>query len=367
MIGLSQVRKILFVGDTVPNSSVAFGQSLKKLCAEHNVRVFNLEGAFSGLREPLFKAGPHLLLELNFFEPIAECFNVATLANNHVMDFGLEGLDTTILQCKRVGIATVGAGLNLDEAFAPLDIGNCRIISVAENEFGAAGKDKAGIATVDRPIEIYSLIKKGREAGKFVAVVAHGGTECIPIPPPYLRQRYKLWIEYGADLIVGNHPHVVQGFELYKNKPIFYSLGNFAFFNNDSFRDYANAHWSIAVSVDIPNNKIQTIPVRSDGNNIVDIDGSGRYEEEFSRLCSLIQSGNYSALYNQIAAEVYESWYPRLSTTSREDAALLLHYLRCDAHRNLVQTALSQKIGEPQSCEQTNFPLEESNIIAKLG
>jgi len=350
---VNEVSRLLFVGDTVPNKPFELGRSLRGLCFEHDVRVFNLEGAFSRLRKPLFKAGPHLLLEPNFFSEVTECFNIATLANNHVMDFGDEGLDTTILQCKKAGISTVGAGLNLGAAFSPLDIGNCRIISVAEHEFGAAGEDKAGIATVDRQNEVFEIIKQGRESGKFVAVVAHGGTELIPIPPPYLRQRYRLWIEYGANLIIGNHPHVVQGFELYKGKPIFYSLGNF-FFSNDSFRLYPNAHWSIAVSIDIANNNIRAIPIHCDENNIVDIATDNQYEGEFTRLCNLLKSDNYFDMYSSIASELYKSWYPRLSTTSREDAALLLHYLRCDAHRNLVQTELSHRIGETQSCEQIN-------------
>ena len=68
----------------------------------------------------------------------------------------------------RSQVATVGAGMNLKESFAPLDIGNCRIIAVAENEFGAAQANKAGIATVDRPLEIYRCIKEGKESGKFV-------------------------------------------------------------------------------------------------------------------------------------------------------------------------------------------------------
>jgi len=347
---VNEVNRLLFVGDTVPNKSFALGRSLKELCGEHDVRVFNLEGAFSRFRKPIFKAGSYLLLEPKFFEALTDCFNVATLANNHVMDFGAEGLDATIEQCKKAGISTVGAGLNLGAAFLPLETGNCRIISVAEREFGAAGKDKAGIATVDKSNKIYETIKQGRQSGKFVVVVAYGGTELIPIPPPYLRDRYKLWIDYGADLIIGSHPHVVQGFEWYKDKAIFYSLGNFIFFDG-AFKDYPNSQWSIAVSVDISNNNIRTIPVCSDENDVIDIAADRRYEEEFKRLCNLIQSDSYFEHYKQIANKLYKSWYPGLSTTSREDAALLLNCLRCDAHRNLIQNSLSQKIGEIETTD----------------
>lgn len=339
------VKTILFAGDTVPNVPFMLSESFKSFCDRHDLRVFNMEGSFSNSQKPLFKAGPHLLLNNKYIDPIAECFNIATLANNHSMDFGSEGLKTTIQICREKGIATVGAGMNLAEAFLPLDIGNCRIISIAENEFGAAQENKAGIATVDNPLKLYRSIKEGREAGKFVVVVAHGGTEVIPIPPPYLRERYKLWIEYGADLIIGNHPHVVQGHERHKGKSIFYSLGNFAFFN-DSFKKYPNANWSISVSLNIANDQIRVIPVLPNINRTIDLTLDRSYLEEFERLSVMITSPDYKSIYEQIAAEKYSSWYSRLATKSPEDAALLLHYLRCDAHRNIVQNALSQKIGE---------------------
>ena|GEM_PF-337521 len=344
MGALNQAGKVLFVGDTVPNRSFDIGRSLRKLCGEHDLRVFNLEGAFSNLREPLLKAGPHLLLEAGFLAPLAECFNVATLANNHVMDFGAEGLETTIQKCRGSGIATVGAGANVAEAFLPLDAGGCRIISVAEHEFGAARSDKAGIAVVDRPLELHSVIREGRDEDKFVIVVAHGGTERIPIPPPYLRERYKLWVEFGADLVIGNHPHVVQGYETYLGRPIFYCLGNFLFLS-DSER-HPQGSWSIAVSVDIPGRNVSVLPVSVSPNGLVDLDHDQGHPKEFERLCGMIQSDDYEALYLRIAAELYEKWYPRLGTAGPEDAALLLYYLRCDAHRNLVQAALSQRIHE---------------------
>jgi hypothetical protein len=346
------VKTILFVGDTVPNSPFMLGESFKSLCDEHDLRVFNLEGSFSNSQKPLslLKAGPHLLLNKKHFGPISKYFNVAILANNHSMDFGTEGLQATIELCNKNGIATVGAGMSLNEAFLPLDIGKCRIISVAENEFGAAKENKAGIATVDRPLEMYRIIKEGREAGKFVVVVAHGGSETITIPPPYLRERYKLWIEYGVDLVIGNHPHVVQGYERYNGKFIFYSLGNFVFFNG-SFEKYPNANWSVAVSVDIVTNQINAIPILPDKDRNIDLSANKSYAEEFKRLCAMITSPNYQSMYEQIAVEKYSSWYSRLATNSVEDAVLLLHYLRCDAHRNMVQSALSQAIGEPESGE----------------
>ena len=348
--------KILFAGDTVLNSPFTLGETIKHLCAQHNIRVFNLEGAFSEEQNPIIKAGTHILSNIDIFSSIEKYFNVAVLANNHIMDFGLEGLLTTLQTCKDKGFYYVGAGKNVSEAFYPLDIGNLRIIAVAENEFGAADTNNPGIATVDRPIEIYHLIREGRKLDKFVVIVSHGGSEVIPIPPPYLRERYKLWIEYGADLIIGNHPHTVQGSEIHKDKHIFYSLGNFAFFN-DNFKKYPNTDWSILVSFDIENNNYEVIPIILNNNQIIEVSDSSAHRIEFERLSMIITSSDYLKLYTKIASILYPIWYKRLDVAGIEDAAQLLHYLRCDAHRHLIQHELSSIIKEQVYSACFNYEL----------
>jgi len=361
----TKVKSLLFVGDTVPNVFFTFGDRFKSFCKQHSLRIFNLEGSFSIQQNPLFKAGPHLLLEDKIFIPLTECFNVAVIANNHAMDYGTEGLQTTLDLCHRNGIKTVGAGINIGEAFRPLDINNCRIIAVAENEFGSANENTPGIATTDNEREIFYKIREGRQNGQFVVVVAHGGTEIIPIPPPYLRERYRLWVEYGANLVISNHPHVVQGHEIYQGACIFYSLGNFAFFN-DSFKEYPNARWSIMVSIDLESKQINIIPVAPDKHNCIEIQTDIKIMNEYNRLCGLIASPDYPALYQKIAENLYQNWYKRLAATSKEDAALLLHYLRCDAHRNAIQKALSHTIGEEEMNPLKEYEIKTSETIKDI-
>ncbi len=354
MLEAGNGKKICFAGDTVVKKPFAIGQSLKNVLKSHDIAVFNLEGAFSRLCQPLSKAGSHILLKAEYLARLAECFNVATLANNHVMDFQVEGLKTTIEECKKAGIHTVGAGFNVKEAFAALDIDNCRIISVAEHEFGGAEENKAGIATVDKPHEIYNAIRKGCELGKQVFIVSHGGSELVSIPPPYLRERYKLWIDYGASAVIGNHPHVVQGYELYKGRPVFYSLGNFIFIENDSFDNFPNTKWSIVVSLDTSTGNIQIIPVKSDSGNTIDVaEDKKRYAEELAWLCELLTPENYLKLYEQTAVELYKTRYSGLPVTEVKDAEILLHYLRCDAHRSMIECGLVQLIDEFANSKST--------------
>lgn len=356
----TKINKILFVGDSVPNCRFTFSDRFVSVCQSHQLRVFNLEGSFSILQKPICKAGPHLLLEEKFLEGFVDCFNLAVIANNHAMDYGLEGLEATRYFCGRNNIEVVGAGANEDEAFSPFDRDGLRIIAVAENEFGAAGINAAGIASVENERQIFELIKNGKSHGKRVIVVVHGGSEVIPVPPPYVRERYKLWIEFGADLIIGNHPHVVQGHEIFKGKYIFYSLGNFAF-ENSSFMEYANSNWSLGVSFDVTKGTADIIPISVDDTNTIDIAGDYVINAEFNRLNSLLKDDDYMTVYNSICSKLYPIWYSRLMATSKIDAALLLHYFRCDAHRNMIVAALDQIVNDGNVTDLKNSRV----IIAK--
>lgn len=337
------MTQLLFAGDTVPNFIFQLGPKLREFGLKHDFRLLNLEGAFSVSRIPLPKAGPSLLLTDKCLPQITPTFNAASLANNHAMDYGKEGLLHTLNLCRQNNIATVGAGADEEQAFAPLIVEDCYILSVAENEFGAVGPDRAGVATVDQERRLFQAIQEGVRRNLFVVVVAHGGSEVLPVPPPYLRERYRMWVDFGARLVIGNHAHTVQGWEVYNGAHVFYSLGNFAFPFN-FFESYPDAQWSLLVSADT-NGAVGIRFVRLCENAVElvqDQDIAARAEA----LCAQLASEDYQGIYKEISRRFYETCYPRLATTSPADAALVLHYLRCDAHRNMICEALAQKMGE---------------------
>jgi poly-gamma-glutamate synthesis protein (capsule biosynthesis protein) len=341
--------KFFFVGDCVPTLSVKIGPNLRQVLESHDICCFNLEGSFSVEEIPLFKAGPHLLLNESALSSISTHFNVATLANNHAMDFGEEGLLKSLSICSQRGLKTIGAGLNIDEAFKPLDMYGVRLIAVAEHEFGGASRSTPGIASTDYFRKLYNLVVSGKKEGLKIIVVAHGGTEVIPIPPPYLRERYKLWVDYGVDVVIGSHPHSVQGFECYKQGTIFYSLGNFHFPGYPTHK-HPNTDWSLGASIDMEQNSITIYPISAAREGILEIEtGKMFYQSQLHELCSLLKSKEYLEIYHQISSQLYTKWYRRLAISSKYDAALLLHYLRCDAHRHIVSNALSQILGEGKS------------------
>lgn len=363
--------QIFFAGDTVIESAVEFEPGFESLLNSHAVKIFNFEGPLTKQRDKILKAGPHLMQAEKYLDSITNHFNVAVLANNHTMDYGAEGLEYTLEQLHRRGVATIGAGTDIDEAFEPLDVYGYRFIAVAEHEFGAASEQKAGIATVEEKRRLYRLIKEGKEDKRQVIILFHGGVELMPLPAPYVREWSKLWIDYGADLVVCSHPHVVQGYETYKEKAIFYSLGNFIF-NRPAFHNVQNGSWSLGVSINFVAETVNLLPLSCiDGKIDVLIDK--KYMNEIERLSDLIDSDGYMEHCLKYIKEEFKERYPLFQPRSKDEAALILHYFRCDAHRNFVSTALSDIIGEQstgmvkskEAAERKSSPESTADTVAK--
>ncbi|MDH4227443.1 MAG: CapA family protein [Deltaproteobacteria bacterium] len=161
--------------------------------------------------------------------------DVATLANNHMMDFGEPGLRDTLAALDAAGIARAGAGLDSKEARRPAifekDGVRVAVLSYSRTyplEFYATAKRAGTASGVEANIE--SDIKKARRDGADIVVVTfHWGAERVRMPKPYQIELAHLSIDSGADLVIGHHPHVTQPIEKYKGGVIFYSLGNFVF------------------------------------------------------------------------------------------------------------------------------------------
>ena len=159
-----------------------------------------------------------------------------TLANNHALDFGQEALLDTCEVLDQAGILHTGAGVNLAAAKEPVImekngirvgiIGTTRVIPVAG---WAAGNSHPGMLSTYDPTVVLAEIEELKENCDFVVVMVHWGIERDEKPQEYQRTLGKQYIDAGADLVVGSHPHVLQGIEFYDGKPIVYSLGNFVF------------------------------------------------------------------------------------------------------------------------------------------
>lgn len=209
--------------------TITFSNEILDLLKEGDFNVCNLENPVC-LPEERNKQKPIVLRSSIIPKLIMENFSAFSLANNHSMDYLHTGLEQTIQYLKTNGKIHFGAGENLSSAKKPvvLDYNNVRLAIWGITRFENASNGKHG--TAKDSIKLYvDAIKEYKREGYFVVFYAHWGREYIDYPTPDDKKLARQLIDVGVDCIVGTHPHVAQGVEIYRNKYIFYSLGNFVF------------------------------------------------------------------------------------------------------------------------------------------
>ena len=236
------MKRIAFTGDLGFSSKYFRGTydkeellhpDLVAYLADTDYTVVNVEGCMykgqSSAAKPLVHANPPECVD--FLKKING--NIWNIANNHIMDCGREGLESTLKIAEENGVPTVGVGLDLAQAAKPVIIPNdgadIGILSVTNEETPAATEDSEGTVRWDDLEKLGQMIAGVRESCRWCVVVVHGGPEFSQLMPPSVRDLYKSYLELGADVVVGHHPHVMQNYETFGDKIIFYSLGNFVF------------------------------------------------------------------------------------------------------------------------------------------
>lgn len=162
--------------------------------------------------------------------------SLVSLANNHVFDAGENGLLDTMKHLDNAGISYTGAGMNLEDARSGklITVRGLKFIYLSYTQFcihkyfSIASSEYPGVLPMDTELMIDD-IKKARENADFVFVCLHWGYENQPSVHMKQVEIAHLLIDAGADAIIGHHPHVPHGIEIYKRRPILYSLGNFIF------------------------------------------------------------------------------------------------------------------------------------------
>lgn len=217
-------------------NGLEFCDALNEKLDNADLNVVNFEGPINTNKSvPICKSGPNISQD-----PVAPVFlkehgfTLFSLANNHSMDYGEQALDATI-DCLNED-CIVGAGL-WHEAYKikTLEIRGKKIgfLAITQYEFGvlddtAFCDNKKGAAWVGHPC-VDKLIVGSKQQCDYLVVLPHAGLEYFTLPLPELKTLYRHFVDMGADAVIGGHPHVPQPWEVYNNKPIAYSLGNFYF------------------------------------------------------------------------------------------------------------------------------------------
>jgi poly-gamma-glutamate synthesis protein (capsule biosynthesis protein) len=283
-----------FVGDTHGYNIVAFDSPVRKdmlsgvddVLQETDVFVFNHEAALVGAKEEAERCGPVVgqstfAVPASFAEGIGrDGLVVAGMANNHALDCGSDGLAQTVAAFARAGIATVGAGLDRQEACRPLEVEvlGLRLAFLAyflpgseltRERVVAAGPDGPGVATIDR-CDARTVLRDVRERADFVVVLlhVHVGNSWSSQPAPDHVAAVRQLRQWGADLVVADGPHFPQGLLAEDDWLALLSMGNFMF--RPDYLMPLQAHRSFIALVDVQDGRLirtrlYPIEIRADG------------------------------------------------------------------------------------------------------
>ncbi len=215
--------------------SIMLDHSVVSLFEECDFRVVNLEAPICKeiKQNKIIKSGPNLINDEYAIDILKHLkVDLLTLANNHIKDYGMDGVNETLRIVKKNKFDIVGVGNSFKEAssvyYKILKYNKIAIINIAENEWASANEKKGG-ANPFNIVKNVKDIKKAKQNSDIVIVIIHGGHEQYDLPSPRMSEIYRFFIEEGADFVVGHHPHCYSGYEQYKEGYIFYSLGNFIF------------------------------------------------------------------------------------------------------------------------------------------
>lgn len=271
-------------------------QNLLDILMSADIRIFNLEVPLIQKNNPIKKDGPVLSAPVSTIQGIKKLDpTLFTLANNHIMDHGKEGLLSTIEQLLQQRIEYVGAGENLSVASRPLILDKqghrIGLYACAEHEFSIAGKNHHGANPVDL-LEVSDHISTLKSDCDQVIVLFHGGKEYYRYPTPELQRICRKMASSGADLVVCQHSHCIGAYEKYGDGIIVYGQGNFLFDRHDD-EFYQTG---LLVNLKLGNKtEIDFIPIQKNGNGVKmpDSDYSTRILTDFYKRSEEIKDHEF--------------------------------------------------------------------------
>lgn len=242
------IHRMKNILQTTPNVELIFGDILPYI-RNSDLAITNLECPITDHTEKIDKTGPALKGNIEALKILKEAgFNLLTLSNNHILDYGSKGLADTLNKIKESDLSSVGAGMDSREARKPYFYSkngiDLAILNFSENEWSTTNGKEPGANAVD-PISNYEQIKEAKKEAETVIVIHHGGHEMYQLPSPRMKSLFRFYVNAGANVVINHHPHVISGYEIYQGSPIFYSLGNFLFDNPHQ----KNAKWNIGMAI----------------------------------------------------------------------------------------------------------------------
>lgn len=370
---------VCFGGDLVPtevNEKLFCDGEIEKIAGKAlldelercDFRIYNLETALCDTGEPILKCGPNLKACPETVNGIAKLRpSVIAMANNHILDYGEDGLADTMAALRKRNIPFFGAGRNAREAQKPYIIENdgvrIGLYNCAEHEFTIAKEQRGGANPFDA-LESPDHVRALKQQCDYVVVLYHGGKEHYRYPSPELQKRCRKLVDCGADLVLCQHSHCVGCQEIYSGRTIVYGQGNFIFIPEWTDNEYwAN---SLLVKATIGQGiSVRYIPlIKTDmGTRIADAAEAKKIMDDFyARSEEIAQPGLIEKQYLEFSKQLegkYLSCFAGIMQKSDElydknfaDSysadvlAAIINFVECEAHSELLLTSLKDTLAK---------------------
>lgn len=300
--------------------------------------IVNVEGPLYERKEEAATSGVLSLIHSmdpkvgDFLEEIgADIWNIC---NNHIMDAKEEGILSTLENAASHNALTLGAGRNEEEARKPIilnEAGGIGLIGVGyQRACRKAGADTPGCYSWSDLEAIEESIKAIKKTCRWCIIVAHAGEEFTAIPSPYTRKRYLEYLDMGADIIVAHHPHVPMNYELFPNKAIFYSLGNFIF-DTDYQRSQFNTEYGLFIKLILNENDFSFEP----------------FGIRIDRETEQIVAHDLPDIFTDVQEDEYKKLIPLASKMFIENTKRQLRFLKPDQFNNATDEDWYNNFYEP--------------------
>ncbi len=347
--------KTLLLGDVSPtvhnahlfaeqNVSALFGDATSVF--EHRDFVFvNLECALTEAEKEIPKFGPPLKAPketANVLKTLG--VDCCGLSNNHVFDYGIDGMLDTLRALQGAGLGYTGFGKDYEDSRKNYTVEKngerIAIVAVCEHEYSYALENRMG----SRPYDEYDTMEDIRNAKKDhdrVIVIYHGGKEYSPYPSPRLHKLCHAMARNGADVVLCQHSHCIGCYEQYENCHILYGQGNFHFVRPD--RKRASWHTSLAVEYDTAEHKISFVPLRA-GNAGIGLavgEDAEQIMKEFCERSQKLQNGEWKDGWHAFChGEAKDLYLTAIGRACLEDSTSMEHdrfghFLDCEAHTDV--------------------------------
>lgn len=359
------MSKIIILGDLFPKQISDFPK-----INENDFCVANLECAITNSENPIKKDGPNLKISQADAKIINELgINLVGLANNHIMDYGIEGFNDTISYLDSIGVKHVGNTIDGNYFVKEIGLKKVCFYFVSEHQFNYFENDMLGVNVLDQQ-NTFNEISVLKSTCDYLIVCFHGGKEYFLYPTPFQQSICHKFVDCGANLVICQHSHCVGCKESYQSATIIYGQGNFAF----PYRENEHFKTGVIVELTLSDNSqplVELVPIVHKERFVV------RYAnneekiailDKFNHRSSELEKKSSEALYDAMISEcgfdfLYRLFnksklYVRLDTSRffknrmmrkyvRKNQKYLLYlynYFNCETHVEYIKAILEKQI-----------------------